>query len=145
MGKKRSQAQAELDMTPMIDVVFQLIIFFVVTLKMSDDRDKTVALADGRAGVEINDDNLPKGLHYLTIDVAKDGRISYHDMTLTPEKLNGFIKDWVRRYGSDFPCLIRADGETVHKNVSIVMQTFTANGLWKMTFVAVGRRKTEKK
>ena len=51
----------------------------------------------------------------------------------------------MRRYGSDFPCLIRADGEAVHKNVSIVMQTFTANGLWKMTFVAVGRRKTEKK
>ena len=146
MAKKRSQAQAELDMTPMIDVVFQLIIFFVVTLKMSDDRDKTVLLADGRRGIEVNDDSLPKELHFLTIDVAKDGRISYHDMPLTDKaKLNGFVKDWVRKYGSDFPCLIRADGESIHKNVSIVMQTFAANGLYKMTFVAVGRRKTEKK
>ncbi len=145
MGKKKSQPQAELDMTPMIDVVFQLIIFFVVTLKMSDDRDQTVTLADGRAGVEVNDDNLPKELHFLTIDVAKDGRISYHDMTLTPAKLDSFIKDWKRKYGDGFPCMIRADGESMHKNVSVVMQTFAANGLAKITFVAVGRRKTDSK
>jgi biopolymer transport protein ExbD len=38
MGKKRGSATAKagLDMTPMIDVVFQLIIFFVVTLKQED-------------------------------------------------------------------------------------------------------------
>ncbi len=34
--KKPAASQAALDMTPMIDVVFQLIIFFVVTLKEED-------------------------------------------------------------------------------------------------------------
>lgn len=33
---KRQAADAKLDMTPMIDVVFQLIIFFVVTMKQED-------------------------------------------------------------------------------------------------------------
>ena len=34
MAKKPNNEDASLDMTPMIDVVFQLIIFFVVTLKI---------------------------------------------------------------------------------------------------------------
>ena len=143
--KKPKNEDVSLDMTPMIDVVFQLIIFFVVTLKMSDDRDSTVLLADGRRGVEINDDNLPKELHYLIVDVAKDGRISYHDIPMTKEKLDAFVREWVSKYGKDIPCMVRADGEAVHKNVSVVMQTFAKNGQYKITFVAVGRRKTEKK
>jgi biopolymer transport protein ExbD len=36
MGKKISGELAQLDMTPMIDVVFQLMIFFIVTLKQED-------------------------------------------------------------------------------------------------------------
>ena len=39
MAKKKDRVKSEgvaLDMTPMIDVVFQLIIFFVVTLKQED-------------------------------------------------------------------------------------------------------------
>jgi biopolymer transport protein ExbD len=39
MAKKKERVKSEgvaLDMTPMIDVVFQLIIFFVVTLKQED-------------------------------------------------------------------------------------------------------------
>lgn len=39
MGKKKSRGAAErcqLQMTPMIDVVFQLLIFFIVTLKQED-------------------------------------------------------------------------------------------------------------
>ena len=34
---RRSSEQCDIDMTPMIDVVFQLIIFFVVTIKFSTD------------------------------------------------------------------------------------------------------------
>ena len=33
---KRNQENPALDMTPMIDVVFELIIFFVVTIKQED-------------------------------------------------------------------------------------------------------------
>ena len=42
MGK-RSQENPQLDMTPMIDVVFELIIFFVVTLTEAQKKDETIA------------------------------------------------------------------------------------------------------
>ena len=46
MAYKRKQNKGEspkLDMTPMIDVVFQLLIFFVVTLKQEDILSKLSA------------------------------------------------------------------------------------------------------
>jgi biopolymer transport protein ExbD len=48
MAKKKERVKSEgvaLDMTPMIDVVFQLIIFFVVTLKQEDILSHLDALA----------------------------------------------------------------------------------------------------
>jgi biopolymer transport protein ExbD len=41
--KKKTAECPKLDMTPMIDVVFQLLIFFVVTLKQEDILSKLVA------------------------------------------------------------------------------------------------------
>ncbi len=46
-------------MTPMIDVVFQLIIFFVVTLKMTTDVNPDIVLEDGKNGVTLTQDNMP--------------------------------------------------------------------------------------
>ena len=61
MHKKQhsSTDQCEMDMTPMIDVVFQLIIFFVVTLKMTQDRNEEIILEDGKNGVTLTQDNMP--------------------------------------------------------------------------------------
>ena len=41
MGRK-IQENPQLDMTPMIDVVFELIIFFVVTLTEAQRKDETI-------------------------------------------------------------------------------------------------------
>lgn len=41
--RRKSGESPKLDMTPMIDVVFQLLIFFVVTLKQEDILSKLVA------------------------------------------------------------------------------------------------------
>ncbi len=43
MAKKLSQEDPQVAMTPMIDVVFQLLIFFVVTLKQEDILSKLMA------------------------------------------------------------------------------------------------------
>ena len=59
MSKKRDSSGCDVNMTPMIDVVFQLIIFFVVTLKMSDDKDTTIKLEDGKAGIPLTQEELP--------------------------------------------------------------------------------------
>ena len=139
---RKSQENPQLDMTPMIDVVFELIIFFVVTLTQANAKDETVRLEDGKHGIELTPDELPPT--HLIVDVARNGRISMCDVTITPAELGRRVKERMRKYG-EFPVLIRADYRAKHKSVAEVMNACTQNGVWKLSFVAVYDRKSEKK
>ena len=139
---RKSQENPQLDMTPMIDVVFELIIFFVVTLTQANAKDETVRLEDGKHGIELTPDELPPT--HLIVDVARNGRISMCDVAITPAELGRRVKERMRKYG-EFPVLIRADYRAKHKSVAEVMNACTQNGIWKLSFVAVYDRKSEKK
>ena len=135
MGR-RPQENPTLDMTPMIDVVFELIIFFVVTLVEAEKKDESIELEDGKHGSEITPEELPDG--FLMIDVSKKGRISISDQELTPEQVKQRVIERKKRAGgADFPILIRADFETEHQHVAKVMNACTSAGVWKLSFVAV--------
>ncbi len=116
--KKPKNEDVSLDMTPMIDVVFQLIIFFVVTLKMTDNNDTTIRLEDGRNGIVLTQDELPPS--QLTIDVLTDekGRGVYKigNWAVTPQQIEQKVKERYLKY-LDFPCMIRADWRTQHRHV----------------------------
>ena len=49
---KRARGDAEMDITPMIDIVFLLLIFFIVASKMEESAK--VELPPARAGTEVN-------------------------------------------------------------------------------------------
>ena len=140
MAKSRNE-DVSLDMTPMIDVVFQLIIFFVVTLKMSDDKDTTIKLADGKNGIVLTQEELPPS--QLTIDVAKTGRVSMSNITMTDAMIVSAVDKRVKAYGTDFPCMIRADKETPHRHVARVMNLCAAAGMWKVSFMAIQEHKAK--
>ena len=137
---RKSQENPQLDLTPMIDVVFELIIFFVVTLTEAQKKDESVELEDGRHGEVITADSLPP--QHLKIDIAKDGRISIGDKTMTQADVRARVKKLRETYKFDFPVLIRADYETKHAAVAQVMNACTEAGLWKLSFMAVGEDKT---
>lgn len=130
-----------MDMTPMIDVVFQLIIFFVVTLKMTSDINPDIILEDGKHGVTLTQDNMPPST--LEIELDRRGRISIHNATVSPSMLTTMIHNRIRRHGPEFPVLIRADRRTQHEKVRKVMDICTAAGIWKLSFLAVQEHKSE--
>ena len=137
---RKAQENPQLDMTPMIDVVFELIIFFVVTLTQCQAKDETIKLEDGRHGIELTPEELPPS--HMVVDVAKTGRISMGDITMTPEQIGQRVKERKRKFG-EFPVLIRADYRARHEAVARVMNACTANGIWKISFIAVYERKAK--
>jgi biopolymer transport protein ExbD len=130
-------------MTPMIDVVFQLIIFFVVTLKMTTDVNKDIILEDGKNGVTLTQDNMPPTT--LEIELDRRGRISIHNATLSESRLSDILRGRINRHGNEFPVLIRADRRTQHERVKKVMDICTATGIWKLSFVAIQEHKAKEK
>ncbi len=92
MKEKRESQEAKVEMTPMIDVVFQLLIFFVVTLKQDDilSRFSTSRPApDSYTG--------PDELHPELIDITihKDGFI-FKQRPVTLEDLDGKMGRYAR-------------------------------------------------
>jgi len=137
-----STDQCEVDMTPMIDVVFQLIIFFVVTLKMTQKKNEKIFLEDGKHGELLTQKNTAKALE---IEIAKGGRLSIHNAVMNKQFLSIMLKNRVNRMGPDFPLLIRADRRTPHEKVKEVMDICTGAGIWKLSFVAIQDHKAGKK
>lgn len=137
---RKAQENPQLDMTPMIDVVFELIIFFVVTLTQCTAKDETIRLEDGRHGIELTPDEMPPT--QMTVDVARNGRISMGDITFTPEQIGQRVKERKRKFG-EFPVLIRADKNVRHEAVARVMNVCTANGIWKISFMAIHEHKAK--
>ena len=147
---RKSQENPALDMTPMIDVVFELIIFFVVTLTEAQKKDETIELEDGKHGIVLTPEELPPT--QMQIDIASRdkngktlprGRITMGDREITPEEIGRRVKERMRKVG-EFPVLIRADFNCRHEAVARVMNACTANGIWKISFMAVQEDRTSK-
>lgn len=153
MAKKKNKRQcdgAALDMTPMIDVVFQLIIFFVVTLKTADTVNPDIELEYGRNGPVLKADEYK--IPPLTIEVRRyktvtdflraakkpTGRvISINGGVMSLDQLRTILKNTVAKRGPNFPLLIRADKDTPHEDVRAVMNACNEAGVWRVSFLAM--------
>jgi biopolymer transport protein ExbD len=122
-----------IDMTPMIDVVFQLIIFFIVTIKLEKDMYKEIRLADAEHGPAITEED-PR-----TVVITVDGRgqISIGAAVMSQRQLQGIMQNAVNTHGYNVPVLIRGDKDAHHSHVRAAMDACAAVGVWRMKFAAV--------
>jgi len=99
----RRRGVLELDMTPMIDVTFLLLIFFLVTAQMA---------ARARSGVQLpvepGESRLQAGEEGLVVVVEADGLVRVGERVVTPETLVELARQAVGR-GSGAPPVVRAD------------------------------------
>ena len=135
--KSSSQQGCDIDMTPMIDVVFQLIIFFIVTIKMEQDVNPDIVLAMAEHGPAIEKEDPRR----MVVEVSRQGWISIHGAQFTPQRLREVMAARFRRHGP-FPVLIRGDRDARHADIRSVMDICTEVGLWRITFAAIKEKKT---
>lgn len=129
--KRSSTAGCAVDMTPMIDVVFQLIIFFIVTIKMEEQK-KDIELAKAKDGPVI--DRMEPTT--MVVEVDHRGWISIHGAQLSHSKFTKIMQGRTKRYGQ-FPVLIRADRRAQHKDVRAVMDICSQLNIWRINFAAI--------
>ncbi len=130
--KRSSTSGCAVDMTPMIDVVFQLIIFFIVTIKMEESINEDIRLAKAEHGPMIEESD-PRT---MVVEVDKRGWISIHGAQLSRAKFQKIMVARAKRY-RQFPVLIRADRRAEHKDVRAVMDICSKIGIWRINFAAI--------
>ena len=137
MGKKRrarNEPAGGMNMTPMIDIVFQMIIFFVCTVQLEKDAvNEKIRLAMAPDGPAVEQ----KDPLAVTIDVDGRGGISIARVGMSEITLYAVLKKTVKQYGYIVPVIIRGDIDTKHSDVKRVMDTCTRVGIWKVKFEAI--------
>ncbi len=141
MSKKRETDGCEANMTPMIDVVSQVIILSIVTINMADARDPEVQLEFGKDGPEIESGDSAAATA-LTIDVNAKGRISLSNLTLNEDQLRKMVRSRVARQGNNFQLWVRGDYRARHDYIRKVMDICSAEGLGRVSFIAIKDART---
>lgn len=123
-----------MDMTPMIDMVFQLMIFFLVTIKMDQDQiNESIKLARAPHGPAIEE----RDPRTIIIEVDQKGRISLGGTYMRPELLKNILRGAVAKTGYGIPILIRGHLTTPHQDIRKVMDICSGIGLWRIQFAAI--------
>jgi biopolymer transport protein ExbD len=135
--KRIRQPDGNINMTAMIDVVFQLIIFFVCTVQLEQEAvSEALRLPDSPHGPMEAEAKDPRT---ITIEVDDKGKISIARTRLSEEKLQKVLVKTVSDYGAagpSIPIRIRADAASHHTDVKRVLDVCTSAGLYKISFVA---------
>lgn len=129
--RHRRKRELELSMTPMIDVVFLLLIFFMVTTSFNRETELKISLPEAN-GSEVTD---KKSLR-LIIDAK--GLFYVNQKQLVNQKLST-LKAALRQAAGDTrnqPFVIHADGKSPHQSVISALDVAGDLGFKHITFAA---------
>ena len=123
----------ELNLTPLIDVVFLLLIFFMVSTTFDKESRIRVELPEAATKDEKSDDSK-------VLDIVVDAKGRYY--VNQKEVINTEIKTLKRAIEKmagerrDLPVIITADAQATHQAVIKVMDAASQLGFVNMTFAA---------
>ena len=112
---RKPQDNPQLDMTPMIDVVFELIIFFVVTIKQED---LFSSLNANRPAPSTGSSSSNESDTTVTIAIGRgqnaNGVLVYNSREITRKELDANLRD-VARTSTKTPIIVRCSNDSPHK------------------------------
>jgi biopolymer transport protein ExbD len=124
---------AEFDLTPMIDVVLLLIIFFMLSSQFARVNAKAVNLP-AESGETIEEGSSS---HEVVVDIDAAGAISVLNRTIADAELEGAIRSAAAN-ASDF--VIRADRACMTERLNLVATTLMKQQVrsWKLAVAGEG-------
>jgi len=131
--RKREIEEAEVPISSMIDIVFLLIIFFVVTASLDKEvEDENIILCSAPHGKPLKKKD-PRG---VTINVEENGLIMVSGQLVSMKTLSNILTNQASKYGNEIPIVIRGDYRVQHGYVKKVMEAVTETSLYKIKFQA---------
>lgn len=130
------------NMTPMIDVVFLLIVFFLVSSHLvKQEAQLPLPLPLAESGPTAVDDETPR----VTVNVLANGRILLAGQTVDRSELERRLRNQFQKFQhqnpqrDDLEVRIRSDRQVPYRRVEPLLLACARAGIWNVTF-AVYRR-----
>ncbi len=121
MARPRAEEEANLSMTPLIDVVLLLLIFYVVTSSFVD-REILLELPESDSSA------IPEEKKKFTVEIGRNGALALNGKAMTIELLDRTIE--VAAAADDIQSVeIRADRNVIHGRVVQVLGVVKKHGV----------------
>ena len=127
---RRSGQAAVVELTPLIDVVFLLLIFFMASTTFLREWQLTVELPQAEAGV------APSAAH-VEVRVDAAGRYSVNGRLLPDSELDTLLQALAATAGATDRVVVAADARTPHQAVVRVLDAAGRNGLTEIRIATV--------
>ena len=121
--------KAEMQMAPMIDVVFLLLIFFIVTwnyARFETELDVSVPVAEEGADPQ-------RTVGEIIVNVRKDGKIVLNNVEITEGDLLKKLKTIAEIY-KDQAVILRGDREAAYDHIIRILDLCQKAKIWNVAF-----------
>jgi len=119
------------NMTPMIDVVFLLIIFFLVSSHLARQENRIeMELPVAKSA----DDDVEQDTPRVTVNVKEDGTIWLGGRPVSPAALAQRLTAAQQQQGDDLEVRIRGSRIAPYAFFEPIMLACTESGIWNVTF-----------
>ncbi|MBL6905043.1 MAG: biopolymer transporter ExbD [Pseudomonadales bacterium] len=127
--KRSKREELAINMTPLIDVVFLLLIFFMVTTTFSRETRLLVNLP------EANAEAAQSNPSQIEILVSRDGSYSINGRALVNSRIETLVQGLEIESGGDrsLPILLIANAEATHQSVVTAMDGIGQSGFTRMS------------
>lgn len=117
------------NMTPMIDIVFLLIIFFLVTNHLTNrETEPDIDLPTAESGYEVETENPNR----LIVNIAADGSLAVEGRTLDVKALGDLIATRREALGQDMEVQVRGHRDSPYRFVEPVLLASALQGVWNV-------------
>jgi biopolymer transport protein ExbD len=124
-----SQQGAELELAPMIDVVFLLLIFFIVSWQSARfERDMDISVPSAEEA-----ENKDRQAGEIIINVRKDGTVVLNGLEVTNAELLTKLKAVSDAY-PDQAVILRGSSEASFQAIINVLDEVKRAGIWNVAF-----------
>jgi biopolymer transport protein ExbD len=138
-GKRKKAEGSEIDMTPMIDVTFQLITFFMFTLNFTEaEQDQRIQLPTSQVAKPVENSDIEP----LTLQLMDDGRVIYNGEPVALLALGDYLENEksvmlaARKEPSSATVVVRADGRAKTGEVQQIIRSCQEKGFDKFVLRA---------
>lgn len=131
--REREREDLGIDLTPLIDVVFLLLIFFMVSTTFQKEADLNIDLP------KASPTPVAAESERITVAVDKTGHYSINDQPLADTSVEALKAALLAAVGDNrqLPFIIRADAITPHQSVVTVMDIAGQLGFRKLSIATV--------
>ncbi len=124
-----------MQLAPMIDIVFLLLIFFIVTWQFSrSETEMKISVPSSEEGAD------PKRVRgEIIVNVRKNGEVVVEGRTLTRDQLRNRLERVAQVYENQ-PIRLRGDSDCTYQTIVEIIDVCQKSGIWNISFATQKKR-----